>query len=1484
MRSALIILHSMILAVFIIGTANAAAPDLPSGAGQWKTNGITSISPAGSTDETTVRIIATVTDPDTDNVLLEVEIINNASSFTGTPNCSSEFVTSGSSATASCTGLYVGVAYKWQARTNDGTAVSAWQPNGGSPDFSVTSNRLIHNSNVTGNASYGAWGVAGGKYGEFTCSTCHTKAGSTTNIKMIRETIDAPNASDTWPNGSTTTGSIVFTSADGIYSDMGDASATGGFTGVCNVCHDNANHTHYSYNSSDGTHNVGMDCTECHLHVLAFSVNCDNCHGEPPVDSNTLAQIPGTTGSVTAGAHNTHVNGKSYSCDTCHYDNLAALEHNNGGSRDVSIGFYITSSTQGGHYDGQAAVTYDALTTSAPTTVSKTGTRQCSNLYCHSDSQSTDGNSPTASSYKTPSWSGIGTVLCGDCHNTAAPNPSILTGSHNAHMLRVGFGVEGCNDCHAGAASDASSYNSTNHVNGLMDISAGYGYNAGGEPGNGYGECTSAICHDNGTGVALTTPTWGDTVAACTQCHAAAPATGSHDQHLAAYSGGSIIGCDKCHSDAVKSTTPPTGIHLDGDVDVYDASETDLGYPANVAKHTAGSGYSNCTTASCHVSAYSTAYIPSPTWGAGTGCGDCHAIDTDGAPATGSHNKHLSLDTNVALCADCHAGTVKDTSAGTAHVDGDIDVLNGYPANVVKHASGTGYSNCTSTYCHSNVQAPGGSGAATIYASPTWGNTGSMTCGSCHTDMATTEDLSLGTHKRHTNSPPYAQYDCSLCHGFGYTSSTVSYPSHVNGNIDNTFTGSATGTNYAPAGSNPPGNGYGTCSNTNCHGQGSKYWGTYTKSPVCEKCHGSARTASGPTCDDITYTNSGDCVANGGVWSIAGFKDTNGVAGSVFAGSHVSHLSATRNYSDPIACDECHQVPALPSDPGHNDTAAPAELTWGSLATHVRWTASVSGTAMVPSYTGAGGEGPRRCNNTYCHEGVRNTNDNRDDLGTQGTAPKWGDPAYLGGTGCDKCHDYAPGYPHPTYSNNCNACHPHVNFNNISFLNKSLHINGEINWDVDACLDCHSYENATPLLAGHAKHTDPDLMLSTFVSAGTANGGDTDTLIDTDVTFTSATVGQYLRITSGVNIYRQLKIDSFTATSVTVVPAFASAVSSGDEYEIRKAKLLSAGDYSDPSWIYDITYKYGFPKYACGTCHPMDDPLVRNDGVVQLDLDPSHAAAGTVKTKNASDTSGFPGGDWYVKTTGVSVRCMGIYCHSNGYISEGSSTYAFNQSPEWYDVITTSTGVVTSAPWDGMDQCAQCHGNSPNTGGRAGSTAHAKHVVGVHYKDLYSGLDGKMAMSGTAGSGAVHGDSGTSTPINCNLCHNNTVGVRYNAGNTVCSACHSDADTPATGDEMMYVKTDNTSHVNGVVNMSFASGSWKSRAQVRDDITNVAELSSSWTRNNGYKATSSYDNTKLTPAYTAGACLSISCHNNTTMEWEKQGPLSCNACHKGLAQ
>ena len=100
----------------------------------------------------------------------------------------------------------------------------------------------------------------------------------------------------------------------------------------------------------------------------------------------------------------------------------------------------------------------------------------------------------------------------------------------------------------------------------------------------------------------------------------------------------------------------------------------------------------------------------------------------------------------------------------------------------------------------------------------------------------------------------------------------------------------------------------------------------------------------------------------------------------------------------------------------------------------------------------------------------------------------------------------------------------------------------------------------------------------------------------------------------------------------------------------------------------------------------------------------------------------------------------------------------------------------------------------------------------------------------------------------------------------------------------MVIATGSTSHIDGTPDVAFGAFSLKSKSQVRDSITSVADLNNSWTRTNGYKAASSFDASKRTPAFAGGSCSTVDCHNGNNVTWSSTGPLSCEACHTALPQ
>ncbi|MBI5055204.1 MAG: CxxxxCH/CxxCH domain-containing protein [Nitrospirae bacterium] len=634
--------------------------------------------------------------------------------------------------------------------------------------------------------------------------------------KLIRSTVTTPNSGNKSVKFYYSTGTNSFADGDSTYN------------GVCEACH---TQTTYHKNSAAGnhSHNSGVKCTACHLHTKGFRHNCDTCHGYPPVVNtvggpNGLASNNGTTGSSTAGAHDLHANTKGYACATCHY-NSAGLGPTHNSSLTITMGFSLFGGAyQGGTYNGQSGVSYNTSSTSPVTMVSTTGAKTCSNLYCHSTGQSTtDGNSSTPT-YATPVWDNPSSVVCGTCHKVSAAS-GLNSGSHSAHLGATG--VSGCGDCHTGASNDASSYNSSNHVNGSID--AANSYTADGTPGNGYGTCSTASCHDDGTGTLTVTPTWGTSVTDCSECHATIPGTGSHQKHVVTTQYNKSV-CGNCHNGAVQGSTAPAQ-HRDGNIDVYASTAGDLGYPQDKTK---GSAFTTCTTAYCHSTGQSTTNGSSvtptyaiPTWGDSSSatCGTCHKVTKASGLTSGSHGAHLGA-TGVNGCGDCHTGASNDASLYNSvnHVDRLIEVSNSYSA---AGTPGNGYGTCSTASCHDN-------GRGSIVTTPAWGSS-PVACTACHAAAPAT-----GSHSIHLAA---GGVSCANCHK-GAVQGTTAPDQHLDENID---VYALTSGDLGYLQNKTKGSAFSTCTTAYCHSNG---LGTYKTTPTwgssgtgCSTCHNALPTS-----------------------------------------------------------------------------------------------------------------------------------------------------------------------------------------------------------------------------------------------------------------------------------------------------------------------------------------------------------------------------------------------------------------------------------------------------------------------------------------------------------------------------------------------------------------------------------------------------------------------------------------------------------------
>lgn len=469
-----------------------------------------------------------------------------------------------------------------------------------------------------------------------------------------------------------------------------------------------------------------------------------------------------------------------------------------------------------------------------------------------------------------------------------------------------------------------------------------------------------------------------------------------------------------------------------------------------------------------------------------------------------------------------------------------------------------------------------------------------------------------------------------------------------------------------------------------------------TSNSLCTSCHGSVSTNSAPPN------------------AINGASTTTDIA----VGAHQAHLSGS-DISDPVACTECHLVPAAIDDTGHIDSSLPAEVVFGALAT-------TSGVA--PNWNGAS------CSNVYCHGASLS--------GGTHTEPIW---TLVDGTQstCASCHGLPPAAPHPQQTD-CATCHSQVVNSDGSFVDRSLHINGNVETDtLIACNSCHgSSTNDAPNSGAHQSHLLAGTISSalscsschTVPAAISANGH-----IDGD--------GVAEVIFSGLAI-----VDNTAPTW--------NGTSCSNSY--CHGATLSGGSLTSPVWS-----TVNGSQAACGTCHglppgpphPIQDncenchsavvdatgniinTALHIDGNVDLDSYlPCNGCHGSA-TNNAPPFG--LNGETATSTTAVGAHQSHLQalsditlpvscdtCHlvpavwsETGHIDAAlpaevifsGLAVAASHTPTWNGttcnnsychnpkLTDTAPGLTTTPNWTQVDgtqnQCTSCHGYPPQTGG-----------------------------------------------------------------------------------------------------------------------------------------------------------------------------------------
>jgi predicted CxxxxCH...CXXCH cytochrome family protein len=562
-----------------------------------------------------------------------------------------------------------------------------------------------------------------GKAEAATCFTCHAPVGSATDIRPVESTYR-----------NITTGSIRGSHAKHIPAPTLLASA-------CNPCHGSAA-SGYDTKHRDGFITVTSAGGIGYSKPTSFpqsgsptltlgSCSTASCHdnGKGVVVATPVwgaTGVPACTAChalIPGESHTKHVSTTTYKkavCADCHtgyvLGTTAAANHLNN-TVEVNVGSYPSPKAKG----------------------SAVGT--CSTSYCHSSGQSADGLSATPV-YASVTWGG--TVVCGSCHATT----TLATGTHAKHLAVD----NNCDYCHSGAYTYG--YASANHVNGQIEVTS-MGYTAGGAPGNGYGTCSTAICHGS-----IAPPAWGVSTNndSCTKCHgtgtvtvtaankyviapadanatdkgqvSSLPKVGAHQTHLQFFNGLSQQGdnaearCVTCHGPLPTDSSHVTGMSFFGGGGTPDPTTTFNGLATTSAGGTMTPTYSagSCSNTYCHNPAGTNGTLnplnagtaTSPSWtNAGylgdtlktnANCNTCHK--SPGNPSFTSTTDHsaASMPLGIAtVCTDCHGhdgGTGGVT--GQQHMDG------------IKYGGG----NCDSCHSYDTV---GATFAVGKWTGGTWG-------------------------------------------------------------------------------------------------------------------------------------------------------------------------------------------------------------------------------------------------------------------------------------------------------------------------------------------------------------------------------------------------------------------------------------------------------------------------------------------------------------------------------------------------------------------------------------------------------------------------------------------------------------------------------------------------------------------------------------------------------------------------------------------
>lgn len=664
---------------------------------------------------------------------------------------------------------------------------------------------LMHNSNNLG-TKYGTWGVAGGKYGQFTCTTCHsTLTTGTNNVKRIKGTITAPLGN--WSSSKAATVTVVFNNMTAFGTDAGGHATS---QRICEVCHSKtAAHRYNTTGQTDLDHQSAnlTDCTGCHPHSEAFAgKGCTSCH-----NSNVASGVPMATGQHTAHINNATNIGLNYGCVDCHaktVTNDTTIKPSPSAHRNTIYGDFSGARAGSSYASGN-----------------------CSNTYCHTSGK---GAAPATA----VNWATGPSLTCNGCHGggtSQAGEPVYVSGgvaaananTHPKHVGTTGASAT-CQNCHgatmSGTGLNASGKHTDRNIDVLQGNSKTFTYS-----NDSTKTCSNISCHGNGKFTPASAQ-WGATLD-CSGCHAsAALVSGSHNKHLA-----KNATCSNCHSSTTTTNNTITGTtHIDGTVDLQQG-----GNFGSKAVSFQWAGANTCNNISCHSTAATGPYSNTATWGgAALNCNACHPQ----TGLSGAHQVHMgALDLSLSNvyynmtanrtpatndtvrkhgygCGNCHPMSAVNHINGSIDVDlNRVNVAGVSTLRFLNHST-AGYGmltdkKCSNMYCHSN--------ASRVEA-----------------ESNVRSNTSLAWTDKFSNYPSLDR--CAFCHGNQPT--TGAHVAHaISNHSDNIYNGTGGKVGFSGTGNSAHGNPNTTTTitcyichsdtvNSNAHGN--------DKNDRCKGCHG----------------------------------------------------------------------------------------------------------------------------------------------------------------------------------------------------------------------------------------------------------------------------------------------------------------------------------------------------------------------------------------------------------------------------------------------------------------------------------------------------------------------------------------------------------------------------------------------------------------------------------------------------------------------